>query len=47
MINPLGVKLPSETKLTNNELKKFLATVNTIKRRYAQLPAAAKLVSRQ
>ncbi|MDP6031789.1 MAG: peptidoglycan DD-metalloendopeptidase family protein [Alphaproteobacteria bacterium] len=47
MINPLSVKLPSETKLTNNELKKFLATVNTIKRRYAQLPAAAKLVSRQ
>jgi murein DD-endopeptidase MepM/ murein hydrolase activator NlpD len=47
MINPLSVKLPSETKLVGNELKRFLARVNAIKRQYAQFPAAAKLVSRQ
>jgi murein DD-endopeptidase MepM/ murein hydrolase activator NlpD len=47
MINPLSVKLPPETKLTSKEFKRFLATVNTIKRQYAQFPAAAKLVSRQ
>jgi murein DD-endopeptidase MepM/ murein hydrolase activator NlpD len=45
-INPLSVKLPSGTKLAGKELKTFMALVDSIKRHYAQLPAATELASR-
>lgn len=46
-INPLSVKLPSGSKLTGEELKRFQAVVTDIKRKYAQLEDPTKLASNE
>jgi len=46
-INPLSVKLPSGSKLSGEELKRFQAVVTDIKQKYAQLEDTTKLASNQ
>ncbi|MBT4769316.1 MAG: peptidoglycan DD-metalloendopeptidase family protein [Rhodospirillaceae bacterium] len=44
-INPLSVKLPSGSKLSGEELKRFEAVVTDIKQKYVQLEKTTKLAS--